>query len=171
MTAKAMGDVTLGVNAQLASLTLDSTVLGVVDVRPVNIVSIKNMADQNIEIREADNEAQYPVIVVLTRTDATGAGQVWSGIQDSEIDVECVLVDRGGIAALNFLAVDYYLRSMKKAAHQYLLAAGKDANRVRNGIAIKSAKKVAIGHAQGPLMGGQVAGILKLTFETRDLTP
>lgn len=172
MTAKAFLDGTVGVNAQLLLLTLDQTVAGVNDTRPVNIVSVKNQADHNIEVREADDENQFPLIVVCVHSEATGPGQVWSGTQDSELDVSAVLVMRGGFDALKFTNTDYYLVAMQKAIHQYLLSpATRDTNGTRNNIVIKSGKRMSFGHAQGSLMGGQVAGVLKITYEIRNKTP
>lgn len=172
MTAKALGDATLGVNAQLLALSLDSTVAGVTDTRPTPILSIKNQADHNIEVREADNESQFPLIVVCVKDDWAGPGQVWTSVQDASGTVSCVLVTRGGEAAKNFLNTDYYLRAMKKAVHAYLLTPStRDTNGRRNNVALKVSPTMTYGHAAGSFMGGEVAGVLKINYDIRDLLP
>ncbi len=171
MNAAAMSDATLGVNAQIDALPLDvSLVTGLPDVRPPHVVRVLNQADHNIEVREADDESQYPVIVVCARSDFSGAGQVFSGVDDDEGDISLVYVTRSAFDATNFRTTDYTLRAIRKAVHAYLLASNtRDVNGQRNGIAIKSAKRKTIGHAQGAFMGGQAAGVLKITYAIRTL--
>ena len=172
MTAKALGDGTLGVNAQIAALTLDSTVAGVPDTRPPDVVSVKNQADHNVTVDESAGDDQYPLIVVCITDKWRGPGMVWTSVQDFSGDVDVVYVTRGGSAAKNFIDTDYTLRAMKKAIHAYLLTPStRDANARRNSIAIKNSPDISYGHAEGSFMGGQVSGLLKLTFDARDLNP
>lgn len=171
MTAIALADATLGVNAQIAALALDATAAGVTDARPPNVVSILNQADHNIEVREAQDENQYPLIIVGVNAPFLGPGQVWTSIQDTEGAVSCVYITRGGSAAANFLNTDYTLRAMKKAIHAYLTSVGRDIQRKRNSIAISNAKTMELTHAGGQAAGGEVAGVLKITYTVRDQTP
>lgn len=173
MNAAAMADAAVGVNAQLDALALDTSLAsGQPDARPAHVKSVLNQADHNIEVREADDENQYPIIVVCAREDLSGAGQVFSGVQDDEGAITLVYVTRSGFDAQAFRDTDYTLRAMKKAVHAYLLSSTtRDVNGRRNSIAIKSAKRMTIGHAQGAFMGGQAAGTLKITYDLRDLTP
>ena len=171
MWAVALADPTLGVNAQIAALVMDTTVAGITDTRPPNIVKILNQADHNVEVHEGEGAAQYPLILVGTNSPFGGLAQTWNGVQDTSGDLHAVYVTHGGSAAQNFLATDYTLRAMKRATHAYLLATGRDTFRKRNTIGISTTNQVEIVHAEGDKYGGEVAGFLKWIFTARDLAP
>lgn len=171
MVEAALLDATSGVNAQLAVLPLDTpNGSAVPDPRPAP-VTVRNAADHDTAVREAE-ETAFPLLLVDLLQPATAWGQVWSGVRDAKLElIVAYLVDAGDVAGKT-RATDYTLRAAAKAIHAGLLAAGKrDTVGTRNGFVLSVAHEMDYGPTHEAHAGGVMTGAVKLHCTVRDTTP
>lgn len=164
-------DVTLGVNAQIDALALDHPNGSVTpDTRPTH-VTVRNAADHDPAIREAE-ETQFPLVVVDVMNPGIGAGQPFSGVRDEEIDLIIAYVVQSGDVAGNERAADYSLRAIVRSVTRGLLASGKrDTAGMRNGYVISKAAKLKYGPTKQPHSSGVMTGAVQFTVTVRDTQP
>lgn len=169
MVEAVLKDVTLGVNAQIAALPLDSANGGGQDARPAN-VTVRNAFDADPAVREV--ETTFPVVVIDVPQPGVAPGQIWSGVRDSEVDLIIAYVVESGDVAKNRRNTDYSLRAIVRSIARGLLASGKrDTAGTRNGYAISKSSKMKYGSTHQPDYGGVMTGAVQFTLTIRDLAP
>lgn len=169
MVEAVLNDATLGVNAQIASLVMDSPNGGVADARPSN-VTVRNAADLDPTVREVDTT--FPVVVVDVSKPGVAPGQIWSGVRDSEIDLLIAYVCESGDVAKNLRNTDYTMRAIVRSVAKGLLAAGtRDTAGSRNGFVISKSSKLRYGPTQQPEYGGVMTGAVEFSLTVRDNQP
>lgn len=171
MVEAVLKDATLGVNAQIAALTMDTPNGSVTaDTRPSN-VTVRNAVDIDPAVHAAD-ETQFPLVIVNVMNPGMGAGQPFSGVRDEEMEIIIAYVVQSGDVAGNERATDYTLRAIVRSITRGLLASGKrDVAGTRNGYVISKASKLKYGPTKQPEMGGIMTGAASFTVTVRDLQP
>lgn len=170
MIEVALKDGSLGANAQIDALVMDTAVgAGSPDTRPAH-VAIRNAVDTDPTVKEA--ETTFPLVVINVMQPAIAPGQIWSGIRDSEVDFIIAYVNESGDVAKNLRNTDYSLRAIARAIAHGLLASGKrDTVGTRNGFAISKSSKLRYGPTHQPDYGGVMTGAVQFTMTMRDLAP
>lgn len=163
-------DGTLGLNAQIAALVMDTPVGGgTPDTRPAN-PTILNAVDDDPTVRE--EEITFPAVVIDIGKPGAAPGQIWSGIRDSELDILIAYVEQSGDVTANKRASDYTMRAIVRCLARGLFAAGKrDTAGTRNGYAISKSSKMKYGPTHQPAYGGVMTGGVEFTITMRDLLP
>jgi hypothetical protein len=171
MIEVALKDGTLGVNAQIDALLLDTAVgAGSPDARPSHVAEIRNAVDSDPTVKET--ETTFPLVIINVMQPAVAPGQIWSGIRDSEIDFIIAYIRESGDVSKNLRDTDYTLRASDRAIAHGLLASGKrDTVGTRNGFAISKSSKLRYGPTHQPDYGGVMTGAVQFTMTMRDLAP
>jgi hypothetical protein len=170
MIEVALKDGTLGANAQIDALVMDTPVGGgSPDSRPAH-VAIRNAVDTDPTVREVDTV--FPLVVIDVMQPGAAPGQIWSGIRDTEIDFVIAYLVESGDVAKNVRSTDYTLRALVRSIARGLLAPGKrDTVGTRNGFAISKSSKLKYGPSNQPAYGGVMTGAVQFTMTMRDLAP
>lgn len=170
MIEAVLNDGTLGVNAQLDALPLDTPNGGSSpDSRPSH-VTVRNAVDSDPTVREVDTS--FPVIVVDSAKPGSAKGQVWSGIRDFDVDVIIAYVTESEHVFKNERDTDYSLRAIVRSIARGLLAVGKrDTAGSRNGYKIFKSSELKYGPTNQPQYGGVMTGAVEFTLTVRDLQP
>lgn len=172
MIEAVLTDGTLGVNAQIDALTLDTPNGGTApDTRPAH-VTVKTQADSDPAVREQDDAESFPLVMVYIPQPINGQGQVWSGIRDAQVDVIVCYVTDGGTVPGREVATDYSLRAIVRSISAGLFAADKrDTAGTRNGYVISKASRLQWGPSESSMRGGVMRGAVQFTLTVRDTNP
>jgi hypothetical protein len=170
MVEAVLSDATVGVNAQLLSLTTDTpNGASSPDLKPKNPV-LRNAVDEDPTVRETDDT--FPVVVIDVAKPGSAKGQVWSGVRDFEVDVIIASVQQASHVFRNERDTDYLLRAIVRSIARGLLAAGKrDTAGSRNGFKIFKSSTLKYGPTNQPQYGGVMTGAVEFTLTVRDLAP
>lgn len=162
----------VGVNAQIDALVLDTPNGGTTpDPRPAH-VTIRNEMDLDTTVRERD-EVQFPLVLVeLGMQTPSGAGQIWSGKRDYDLDIRLAYLIKSGDIVKNRRNTDYTLRAMVKSIAHGLLAAGtRDTAGRRNGYGVVKSDHLRYAHENQSNAGALMAGAVEFTLTMRDTNP
>ncbi|MFL5481139.1 MAG: hypothetical protein ACJ8AK_03035 [Gemmatimonadaceae bacterium] len=170
MVEAVLNDATLGANAQIDLLAMDTPNGGSSpDDRPGH-VTVRNAVDTDPTVREVDTS--FPLVVVDVAKPGSAQGQVWSGIRDFDVDVIIAYVTESGHVFRNERDTDYSLRAIVRSIARGLLAAGKrDTAGSRNGFKIFKSSTLKYGPTNQPQSSGVMTGAVEFTLTVRDLAP
>lgn len=166
VVSAALENLTYGVNAQLASLDIDSG-----DTVPTNIVTIGNETEDFL-VAMGRVVTPFPSLSVALDGDADLDGEVLTTIRDAEIPIAIRMGLSNDQAQNGLRDTYYYLRAVIKTLRD-LSSNSNIADRTRNNICV--AEILELTHR--PLFreiedtNGIVTGQLIVTYKVRDVNP
>lgn len=170
MVEAALLDVDDGLAVQIAALALDTpNAGGAPDARPT-MPAIVTAVDGDRVVREVDDT--FPRVQIDLATAATGAGEIFSGVRDHELDIVVAVMDRKDSLSANQRDVAYLLRAIVRALAHGLFASGKRATTAtRNGYVISRTSRLRYGLASQDIKGAVMTGAVQFTLTVRDTQP
>lgn len=164
MIADALNDDEYGVNAQLATLPVDTT-----DTLPSSIAVI---GDETQDDTFGYNRfpTALPAIGVIVDADTPMSGEVMSDNRDGTVTVLIAYANDNVDGAVGKTHTWLTFRAIQRCLRVWLSNA-KASDRQRNGIQVISCLDMALATPTDNINDGKIASALRLTLAVRDTTP
>jgi hypothetical protein len=164
MVADALANNTIGVNAQLATLTVDAG-----DALPASIVTVADET-RNGQVAVGRYPTTLPCLTVTLNGQVELDGEVVSSYRDAEVSILIRFVTQDADTAQGNTNAYYTLRAVVKALREFNRNTNESL-RSRNGIHVLECKSLTHVQLFENIDDAYVTGGIEVTFHVRDTTP